>query len=134
MYAAQLAAVPSYRRDLGEPWEIAKIYWTALSLSRLRQEAAMMAERGIENPFENFDLDNPPRFIVDDDAIACEVDGSEFADAKVDAMRAHATQIEGDGPFFARSNHVGNKIWGQDRESVVKGKSVDLGGRRIIQK
>ncbi|MEZ5192411.1 MAG: hypothetical protein R2734_07775 [Nocardioides sp.] len=27
MYAAQLAAVPSYRRDLGRPGEIAKIYW-----------------------------------------------------------------------------------------------------------
>src|SRR4051794_17695217 len=87
MYGAQLAAVPSYRRDLGEPWEIAKIYWTALSLSRLRKEAAMMAERGIETPFENFDLENPPKFMVDDDAIACEVDGTEFADAKVDAMR-----------------------------------------------
>jgi N-acetyl-1-D-myo-inositol-2-amino-2-deoxy-alpha-D-glucopyranoside deacetylase len=73
MYAALLAAVPSYRLDLGEPWDIAKIYWTALSLSRLREEAALMAERGIENPFEGFDLDNPPKFMVDDDAIACEV-------------------------------------------------------------
>jgi N-acetyl-1-D-myo-inositol-2-amino-2-deoxy-alpha-D-glucopyranoside deacetylase len=121
MYAAQLAAVPSYRRDLGEPWEIAKIYWTALSLSRLRKEAAMMAERGIENPFENFDLDNPPKFMVDDDAIACEVDGTDFADAKVDAMRAHATQIEVDGPFFALSNHVGNQIWGHEAYRIVKG-------------
>src|SRR5689334_10145362 len=31
MYAAQLAAVPSYRKDLGEPWEIAKIYWLTMS-------------------------------------------------------------------------------------------------------
>ena len=131
MYAAQLAAVPSYRRDLGEPWEIAKIYWTALSLSRLREEAAMMAERGIENPYEFFDLDDPPRFFVPDDAIACEVDGTEFADAKVDAMRAHATQIQVDGPFFALSQHVGNQIWGRESYRIAKGSlgPVDASGK-----
>ena len=37
MYAAQLAAVPSYRLDLGEPHDIAKIYWTAMSESRMRE-------------------------------------------------------------------------------------------------
>ncbi len=121
MYAAQLAAVPSYRRDLGEPWEIAKIYWVALSLSRLREEARLLGERGIENPFELFDLDNPPRFVVDDDAIACEVDGSAYADAKVAAMKAHGTQIAVDGPFFALSNNVGNHVWGHEAYRIVKG-------------
>ena len=29
MYAASLAAAPSFRPDLGEAWDIAKIYWTA---------------------------------------------------------------------------------------------------------
>ena len=81
----------------------------------------MMAERGIENPFEGFDLDNPPKFMVEDDAIACEVDGTEYADAKVDAMRAHATQIEVDGPFFSLSRHVGNQIWGHEAYRIVKG-------------
>ena len=81
----------------------------------------MMAERGIENPFEGFDLDNPPKFMVDDDAIACEVDGTEYADAKVDAMRAHATQIQVDGPFFALSQHVGNQIWGHEAYRIAKG-------------
>ena len=39
MYAAQLAAVPHYRLDLGEPWDVAKIYWTAMSLSKMREGA-----------------------------------------------------------------------------------------------
>ena len=80
MYGAQLAAVPSYRPDLGEPWDVAKIYWAAMSLSRMREGAELMAERGIENPFEGIDLDNPPRFMVPDEAIACEVDGTAYAD------------------------------------------------------
>ncbi len=37
MYGAQLAAVPSDRHDLGEPWDIAKIYWTAMPESRMRE-------------------------------------------------------------------------------------------------
>ena len=121
MYGAALASVPSYRPDLGEPWDVAKIYWVAMSLSRMRKEAEMMAERGIENPFEGFDLDNPPRFFVSDDAIACEVDGTEQADAKLEAMRAHATQIQVDGPFFALSNSVGNHVWGLESYRLAKG-------------
>jgi N-acetyl-1-D-myo-inositol-2-amino-2-deoxy-alpha-D-glucopyranoside deacetylase len=122
MYGASLAAVPSYRPDLGEPWEIAKIYWTAMSLSGARREAELMAERGIDNPFEGFDLDNPPRFMVPDEAIACEVDGTEYADAKMAAMKAHATQIQVDGPFFALSNSVGNHVWGLEHYRLAKGR------------
>ena len=44
MYAAQLAAVPSYRRDLGEHWEIAKIYWGAMSESRMRAGLRMLRD------------------------------------------------------------------------------------------
>ncbi|MEZ5160201.1 MAG: N-acetyl-1-D-myo-inositol-2-amino-2-deoxy-alpha-D-glucopyranoside deacetylase [Marmoricola sp.] len=36
MYAAQLAAVPSYKPDLGQPHDIAKIYWGAMSASKMR--------------------------------------------------------------------------------------------------
>ncbi|HEY6738735.1 MAG TPA: N-acetyl-1-D-myo-inositol-2-amino-2-deoxy-alpha-D-glucopyranoside deacetylase, partial [Actinopolymorphaceae bacterium] len=36
MYAVQLAAVPSYRPELGDPWDIAKVYWSAMSESKMR--------------------------------------------------------------------------------------------------
>ena len=121
MYGAALAAVPSYRPDLGEPWDVAKIYWAAMSVSRMRKEAELMAERGIENPFEGFDLDNPPRFMVGDEAIACEVDGTDYADVKLAAMKAHATQIQVDGPFFALSNSVGSQVWGPESYRLAKG-------------
>jgi N-acetyl-1-D-myo-inositol-2-amino-2-deoxy-alpha-D-glucopyranoside deacetylase len=127
MYGAALAAVPSYRPDLGEAWDVAKIYWTAMSLSKVREGRKLMADAGIEDPFEEMDLDNPPRFMVEDDAIACEVDGGGFAQAKMDAMRAHATQIEVDGPFFALSNHVGNQVLGVEAYRIAKGQRGDLG-------
>ena len=129
MYAAQLAAVPSYRPDLGEPWDVAKVYWTAISLTRLREEAAEIAARGLENPFDFFDLDDPPRFVVPDETIACEVDATEYADAKVEAMRAHASQIAHDGPFFALSEHLGNRRWGHESYRIAKGRLGPLDER-----
>ncbi len=121
MYGASLAAVPSYRPDLGPAWDVAKIYWVAMSLTQIREETRMMKERGIENPFENFDLENPPKFFVPDEAIAAVVDGTEYADQKLAAMRAHETQIAVDGPFFALSNSIGSHIWGREFYRLAKG-------------
>ena len=43
------------------------------------------------------------------------------------AMKAHATQISLDGPFFALSNKLGLKVWGQEFYTLVKGvKSGEL--------
>ena len=39
----------------------------------------------------------------------------------MDAMRAHATQIEVDGPFFALSNNLGLQVWGHEYYTLVKG-------------
>jgi N-acetyl-1-D-myo-inositol-2-amino-2-deoxy-alpha-D-glucopyranoside deacetylase len=38
------------------------------------------------------------------------------------AMRAHATQITVDGPFFALSNNVGNEVWGVEFFRLAKGR------------
>jgi len=129
MYGAQLAAVPSYRADLGEPWDVEKIYWSAMSLTQVRKETEMLRERGIENPFENFDLDNPPRFFVTDDQIAAAIDATEHAEAKLAAMRAHETQISVDGPFFALSNSVGSHVWGVEYYRLAKGRVGDVDDR-----
>ena len=51
MYAATLAGVPSYRNDLGEPWEIAKIYWTAMSESRMRASLRRLRDSGDTETF-----------------------------------------------------------------------------------
>jgi N-acetyl-1-D-myo-inositol-2-amino-2-deoxy-alpha-D-glucopyranoside deacetylase len=123
MYASMLAAVPSYRLELGEPWDIAKIYWLAMSESRMREGLRRLRDEGDTTTFEGMDPDGPlPPFITPDELISCVVDGTEFADAKIRAMKAHATQIEVDGPFFALSNNLGNWIWGSEAYRLAKGR------------
>jgi N-acetyl-1-D-myo-inositol-2-amino-2-deoxy-alpha-D-glucopyranoside deacetylase len=122
MYAAQLAAAPSYRRDLGEAWDIAKIYWGAISESRMREGLRAMRAAGDSTTFEGMDPDGdlPPMFRRDED-ITAEVDAGEYVERKLAALRAHATQITTDGPFFALSNNVGAQAFGREQYVLVKG-------------
>ena len=127
-YATALAAVPSYRLDLGEPWDVPKVYWTAMSATALREGIRQVRESGDLTFMEGMDPDNLPPFAVDDDAIAAIVDGSPWIDAKLDAMRAHATQIAVDGPFFALSNDVAQRAWGREFSRLAKGTAAPAPG------
>ena len=128
MYGAQLAAVPSYRRDLGEAWDIAKIYWGAMSESRLRAGLRMLREAGDTTSFEGMDPEGPlPYFAIKDEDLTAAVDAQEFIDHKMAAMKAHATQITTDGPFFALSNNVGSTAWGIEFFRIAKGTPGPVG-------
>jgi N-acetyl-1-D-myo-inositol-2-amino-2-deoxy-alpha-D-glucopyranoside deacetylase len=122
MYAAQLAAVRSYRPDLGEPWEIAKIYWNAMSESKMREGLRKLREAGEETFFEGMDPDGPmPPFVTSDENLDAAVDAVAYVGQKMDAMAAYPTQITTDGPFFALSNNVGDTAWGVEYYRLVKG-------------
>ena len=110
-YAAALAAIPSFRRDLGEAHDIAKIYWGAMSASRVRQGLRDLRDAGDTTTFEGMDPDGElPPFVTSDDNLSACVDGSAHLEQKMDAMRAYPTQITLDGPFFALSNNEGNQL------------------------
>jgi N-acetyl-1-D-myo-inositol-2-amino-2-deoxy-alpha-D-glucopyranoside deacetylase len=127
MYAAQLAAVPSYRLDLGQPWEIAKIYWGAMSESRMRAGLRSLRDAGDTTSFEGMDPDGPlPPFVTADENLAAVVDGNAHVEKKMEALRSYPTQITLDGPFFALSNNKGNEMWGDEYFRIVKGERGEL--------
>jgi N-acetyl-1-D-myo-inositol-2-amino-2-deoxy-alpha-D-glucopyranoside deacetylase len=121
MYGAQLAAVPSYKLELGEPWDIAKIYWAAMSESRMRAALRAIRESGDTTTFEGMEPDGPlPHFITPDENLAAVVDGGPYVDRKMEALKAHRSQISADGPFFA-SVGGSNSMWGTEFYRIVKG-------------
>jgi N-acetyl-1-D-myo-inositol-2-amino-2-deoxy-alpha-D-glucopyranoside deacetylase len=127
-YAAQLAAVPSYRRDLGEAWDIAKVYWGAMSESRMRDGLRALRDSGDTTSFEGMDPDGPlPPFVTADENLAAAVDAQEQVELKMDALRAYPTQVQTDGPFFALSNNVGSTAWGIEYYRIAKGERGELG-------
>ena len=51
----------------------------------------------------------------------------EHLDVLAAAMRAHATQIAVDGPFFALSNNIGNQVWGVEFFRLAEGERGPVG-------
>jgi N-acetyl-1-D-myo-inositol-2-amino-2-deoxy-alpha-D-glucopyranoside deacetylase len=73
------------------------------------------------------DPDGPLPMTTPDEDLAAVVDANDFAERKMDAMRAHATQITTDGPFFALSNNLGSQVWGVEYYRIAKGVRGPLG-------
>jgi N-acetyl-1-D-myo-inositol-2-amino-2-deoxy-alpha-D-glucopyranoside deacetylase len=121
MRSLELAADPVFRPDLGAPWRIAKVYWTAMPESLMREGIKSLRESGAAT-FEDMDPDGEmPAFVVPDELITTAIDASDHVEAKLAAMRAHATQITVDGPFFALSNNLGNRVWATEYYRLVRG-------------
>ena len=121
MYAAQLAAAPSYKRELGEPHDIAKIYWTAMSESRMRASLRALRESGDTETFKGMEPDGKlPAFVTPDELISARVDGSKTVQRKMDALAKHDTQVETDGGFFSGAES-GHAWWSEEFYRLVKG-------------
>jgi len=121
-YGAVLAAVTTYRLDLGQAWDVDKIYWGAMSETRMRAGLRALRESGDTTSFQGMDPEGPlPSFVVADEHLSAMVDANDFSAAKMAALRAHATQITPDGPFFAMSNSIGEEVWGTEFYRLAKG-------------
>jgi N-acetyl-1-D-myo-inositol-2-amino-2-deoxy-alpha-D-glucopyranoside deacetylase len=123
MYAAQLAAAPSYKEELGQAHEIAKIYWVATPETAFRDGLRKLREAGDTTTMQGLDPDGPmPPFLTPDRFVSCVIEGPEYFDRKANAMKAHATQITvDDGGFFSLSNDEGRSIWATEAYRLVKG-------------
>ncbi|WP_069815731.1 N-acetyl-1-D-myo-inositol-2-amino-2-deoxy-alpha-D-glucopyranoside deacetylase [Streptomyces sp. TP-A0874] len=119
MRAVELAAEPAFRRDLGDPYQVAKVYWNCLP--RSAAEAGLERLRAAGALFEGVaGVDDLPS-VVPDSEVTAVIDGRAYAGAKTAAMRAHATQIAVDGPFFALSNDLGQPLLTLEHYRLVRG-------------
>jgi N-acetyl-1-D-myo-inositol-2-amino-2-deoxy-alpha-D-glucopyranoside deacetylase len=100
-------------------WQIPKIYWNVMPKSVIQEGIDAMKKIGSD--FMGVEKAEDLPFAKDDSFVHAMVDGNAYVDKKMDAMRAHATQIEVDGPFFALSNNLGLQVWGNEYYTRVKG-------------
>ena len=122
MYAYVLAGAPSYRPDLGEAWQVPRVLWNTMSRRRMAEGIAALRAAGDTETFADWDVDDPSLpMLSDDDAIVAVVAAPEFVGAKLAAMRAHATQITEDGPFFASSDVLGDGMWAEEFYRLAAG-------------
>jgi N-acetyl-1-D-myo-inositol-2-amino-2-deoxy-alpha-D-glucopyranoside deacetylase len=121
MLAVELAADAGYRPDLGAPHEVAKVYWNCVPRSVVEQGFAALRRAGRESPFPGIATADDVPGVVPDSEVTAAVDGSAYAERKAAAMRAHATQIAVDGPFFALSNDLGQPLPAREFYRLVRG-------------
>ncbi|NED98072.1 N-acetyl-1-D-myo-inositol-2-amino-2-deoxy-alpha-D-glucopyranoside deacetylase [Phytoactinopolyspora alkaliphila] len=119
-YALNLAGVPSYRQELGVAWKVPKLYWTAMPRSVIQQSIDALKDTP-DNPFGTVQSADDFGFVVDDADVTAVVDGTEWVDRKMAAMRAHRTQIDVEGGFFALSDQVGQSIWSTEHYRLAHG-------------
>jgi N-acetyl-1-D-myo-inositol-2-amino-2-deoxy-alpha-D-glucopyranoside deacetylase len=122
-YAYLLAAMPHYRPELGEAWQIDRLLWTTMSETRLREGLRMLRASGDTETFGGMDPDGPVGpMAAPDDAIEVEIDGAGWVARKLDAMRAHATQITPDGQFFTGIEVLGETMWAHEYYRLAAGR------------
>jgi N-acetyl-1-D-myo-inositol-2-amino-2-deoxy-alpha-D-glucopyranoside deacetylase len=104
-------------------WNIEKIYWNVMPRSVIQEGIDAMKKIGSD--FMGAEKAEDLPFAKDDSFVHAMVDGNAYVEKKMDAMRAHLTQIEVDGPFFALSNNLGLQVWGNEYYTLVKGQKSE---------
>ena len=90
------AGDPAWYPGAGEPWEPSKLYYTVWSRQRMLALHEKMTQLGVESPFDETWFDRPSQ----DHRITTSVPIGDFFDVRLEALLAHATQVDPTSPFW----------------------------------
>lgn len=101
MAAVAAAADPHAWPEHGEPWRVAKVYYD-ITLHRGRFAAldSAMHEAGLASPYSDW-LEGWTETEADRARITTRIPCAEYFGVRNEALKAHATQIDPDGRWFA---------------------------------
>jgi N-acetyl-1-D-myo-inositol-2-amino-2-deoxy-alpha-D-glucopyranoside deacetylase len=112
MRAAELATKEGFGPD--------KVYWTGVPRSVLEAGMRQFGESG-QNPFEGVENVEDLPFGTPDEQIAARVDAHEYAEAKVAALKAHATQVPPTSWLFTIAGNFGAEFMGVEYYRLAGG-------------
>ncbi|MBI03640.1 MAG: mycothiol conjugate amidase Mca [Acidimicrobiaceae bacterium] len=105
--AFHAAGDPQCYPEAGPAWQPSKLYFTLWSRARILGRHAKFLELGLESPYDDWWFERPSR----DHLITTRVPIADHWQVGVDALRAHATQIDPASPFwFGLSDEVARTI------------------------
>jgi mycothiol S-conjugate amidase len=97
MPAIERAADPVWYPEAGEPWQVSKVYENIWSRKRFDAMHEKFLELGMESPFSDARWRERPS---QDERITRSIDISGYNHVRLDALLAHATQIDPNSPFW----------------------------------
>ncbi|MCW2686413.1 MAG: mycothiol conjugate amidase Mca, partial [Mycobacterium sp.] len=96
----------------GEPWNVRKLYYNH---GFLRQRMQLLqdefAKHGQHGPFDKWLERWDPDHDVFADRVTSRIEASKYFPQRDDALRAHATQIDPKGDFFAAPIEWQQRLW-----------------------
>ncbi|MCU1355299.1 MAG: mca [Acidimicrobiales bacterium] len=111
------AADPELYPEAGEPWAPQKLYYSTWARARILAMHQGFLDAGLESPFDDRWFERPSQ----DDRITTKVDVSEFYAARSGALKAHATQIDPESPFwFGLPDDVMTKLYPWEDYQLAK--------------
>jgi mycothiol S-conjugate amidase len=94
--AFEAAGDPEQYPDAGEPFQPSKLYYVVWSRARIKATHDKFLELGLESPFGEDWFTRPSQ----DDQITTSIDIADWYDVRLDALLAHATQVDPASPFW----------------------------------
>ncbi|MET3140716.1 MULTISPECIES: mycothiol conjugate amidase Mca [unclassified Arthrobacter] len=121
------AGDPNRYPDAGAAWEPSKLYYDrAFSPDRFRALHFALEEAGLQSPYAQrlaawLETDaeghTPPQGAH---ATTTQIDCGDFFEARDDALRAHRTQVDPLGFFFAVSAEMQRRVWPWEDYSLIE--------------
>ncbi|AXK45731.1 mycothiol conjugate amidase Mca [Brachybacterium saurashtrense] len=111
--AFDLAADPQFAPELGAPWEVAKLYYIN-GFHRQRFAAVSRHLHAEGTPNEMLDQMLQRYDESNDRLLTTRIDVRDYLAIRDDALRAHATQVDPEGPFFRIPHAVETAAWGTE--------------------
>jgi mycothiol S-conjugate amidase len=119
MAAFDAAGDPAVLPEAGEPWQPHKLYYhISFTKSKFTALHEAMVAAGMESPYAERLNDT---WLSDKSArITTRVECGEYFELRDDALRAHATQIDPDGPWFRAPLTVQRSAWSTEDYQLVR--------------
>ncbi|BCB79875.1 N-acetyl-1-D-myo-inositol-2-amino-2-deoxy-alpha-D -glucopyranoside deacetylase [Phytohabitans flavus] len=117
---AHRVAMRAAERATAEGFGPAKVYWTTVPKSVLEAGVSAFAE-STDNPFAGIEKVEDFPFGTSDEEVAARIDATDRHEAKVAAMRAHATQIPDTSWLYSIAGNFGSEFMGVEYYTLAVG-------------
>jgi len=112
MAAFDAAGDPDRFPEAGEPWQPLKVYYShGFSRQRLQLFHDALTARGVESPFAEWLAKWDPKRGDVMERVTTQVECGAYFQQRDDALKAHATQIDPKGRFFAMPVAEQRELW-----------------------
>lgn len=126
--AVEAAAVGALYPELGPAWDVPKTYQAAFTKQRIAYVTQQLQERGLPSPYG--DETDPANILlgVNEDVVTTRVDVRPYLKQKLEALKAHKSQVHETSHFFNFPPDLEEAFYGYEHFRLVR--AAHFPGRR----